>query len=105
LFEVVIALDDFGLAGVINTAAFLRDVVASEPFARAELSTSFIDENFKHWSPDSATLEAGVLAAALVASGAFGSTAANSARSDPAVQSRPRSPWDVLRGFELWNRR
>ena len=33
------ALGEFSLLGITNTSAFLRDVVASAAFARADLST------------------------------------------------------------------
>src|SRR5207302_9889857 len=40
--RMTVALGEFSLLGVRTTASFLRDVIASEPFARAELSTQFV---------------------------------------------------------------
>ena len=54
--RMVAALGEFSLLGINNTAAFLRDVVASAAFARADLSTRFLEENFPHWTPTEATL-------------------------------------------------
>ncbi len=99
----VAALDDFTLVGVTNTAGFLRDVVASEPFRRTELSTRFIEEFFAKWRPDDAGIEAALITAALVDQGAFGADHAwAQAPAREAREANRRSPWDELRGFELW---
>jgi acetyl/propionyl-CoA carboxylase alpha subunit len=49
--RMAVALGEFTLLGVTHTAAFLRDVVMSEPFRDARLSTHFLDEFFPRWSP------------------------------------------------------
>jgi len=106
------ALDEFTLLGVQNTAAFLRDIIVSEPFARAELSTRFIPEFFPDWKPGAAALKAGLIAAAMAVQGALGPSrgaigpypAANGARAI-AGDAVARSPWVGLGGFELWGRR
>src|SRR5205807_204945 len=69
-----IALSEFSLLGVINTAAFLRDVVASDHFTHADLSTHFIDEFFQRWDRgvDREALDAAVIAAAMAANGVLG---------------------------------
>jgi acetyl/propionyl-CoA carboxylase alpha subunit len=95
----VAALDEFMLTGVLNTAAFLRDVVASERFARGELSTGFVNEFLPEWRPSGDPMkEAAVLAAVMAQSGgASGRTAGPS-------ESRVRSPWEALGAFNFWNR-
>jgi len=107
----LLALDEFALLGVINTAAFLRDVVASEPFARAELSTHFIEENFPHWHSaegDEAlhAADAAWIAAALVSERTLGTdrTAAPAQAGNSSVAVAPRSPWSVLGDFQLGRR-
>ncbi|MGH7881000.1 MAG: hypothetical protein ACREQD_16115, partial [Candidatus Binataceae bacterium] len=86
--------------------AFLREVIASAPFAAAALSTRFIAEHFPAWRPRHDQLEAALIAAALVQEGASGFPAgaaqdgANAARIDAA-----RSPWTQLGQFEPWSRR
>jgi acetyl/propionyl-CoA carboxylase alpha subunit len=105
--RMVVALGEFSLLGVTNTAGFLRDIVASEPFARGDLSTHFLEEFFPRWHPaESDGIEAAMVAAAMVASGAFGirSGRAPAPATGPAVAAR-RSPWDELSGFELWRSR
>jgi acetyl-CoA carboxylase biotin carboxylase subunit len=107
----LLALDEFALLGVSNTAAFLRDVVASEPFARAELSTHFIEENFPHWrsaedNEASPAADAAWIAAALVSERALGSdrTAASTQAGNSSSAVAPRSPWSVLGDFQLGRR-
>ncbi len=106
--RMVVALGEFSLLGVMNSAGFLRDIVASEPFARANLSTHFLDQFFSKWHPaETDGLEAAMVAAAMVASGAFGTRngrGAAPAAAGPAIAAR-RSPWDELSGFELWRPR
>jgi acetyl/propionyl-CoA carboxylase alpha subunit len=103
------ALGEFSLLGITNTAAFLRDVVASAAFARADLSTRFLEENLLHWTEDGADLTIALVAAAMVADGmiggarpAVGAAGANGARNQPGSV---RSPWAESAGFELWGRR
>ena len=106
--RIVAALGEFALLGIKNTAAFLRDVVASPAFARADLSTRFLEENFPSWANADGDLTAALITAALVADGvlgaARGSAAANGAR-DRTGGADLRTPWTELAGFELWGRR
>jgi acetyl/propionyl-CoA carboxylase alpha subunit len=102
------ALGEFSLLGVQNTAAFLRDIVMSGPFAEADLSTRFLPEFFPNWTPPEANLRAALAAAAMVAQGALETT--NGGRSDHAIAAADgaaisQSPWSRLGGFELWSRR
>jgi acetyl/propionyl-CoA carboxylase alpha subunit len=106
------ALDEFSLLGVHSTAAFLRDVVASAPFARADLSTRFLPEFFPHWQPDETQLKAALLAAALAAEGktslvggGLATRPQNGHASSAVSDSSPISPWTTLGGFEPWSRR
>ncbi len=105
--RMIAALDELQILGVTNTAAFLRDVVASEQFRRAELSTRFIDEHFAGWRAggrDGAELDAALIAAALAMRGEMGRGAAGApARRDGGASATGgRSPWAELTGFELW---
>ena len=104
------ALGEFSLLGINNTAAFLREVVASPAFARADLSTRFLEENFPCWTVTGGDLTAALIAAAMVAGGNLdsvragaGTAAPNSADNDRGADRR--TPWTELAGFELWGRR
>jgi acetyl-CoA carboxylase biotin carboxylase subunit len=105
------ALGEFSLLGVTNTAAFLRDVIASEAFRDARLSTRFLEEFFPRWSPGEAELESLLIAAAMAAGGSLGSAVAGpsssrGAMSDGARSGRgERSPWAELARFEPWGAR
>ena len=106
----VAALGEFSLLGITNTAAFLRDIVASTPFAQADLSTRFLEENFARWTNDEADLNLALVAAAMVSEGIIGGArpagepaAANGARHENGGGTH--SPWAELAGFELWGKR
>jgi acetyl/propionyl-CoA carboxylase alpha subunit len=105
--RMVAALEEFSLLGINTTAAFLRDIVASAAFIRADLSTRFLEENFPHWTRADGDLTAALIGAALIADGFSGnereSAAANGAR-DQAGEGSSRTPWSALAGFELWRR-
>lgn len=106
------ALGEFSLLGVTNTAAFLRDVIASEGFRDARLSTRFLEQFFPRWSPGEDALESLLVAAAMAVGGALGSARLSprgsswaGALSDGARPERGgRSPWTELAGFEPWGR-
>jgi acetyl/propionyl-CoA carboxylase alpha subunit len=111
--RMAVALGEFSLLGVTNTAAFLRDVIASEAFRDARLSTRFLEQFFPRWSPGDDALESLLIAAAMVAGGALGearpsssgSSSAHGGFSDGARSGRSgRSPWAELAGFEPWGR-
>ncbi len=106
--RIAAALDEFFLLGVQNTAAFLRDVVLSEPFARADLSTQFLPQFFPQWAPAYDDLRIALAAAAMTAQGAFEPARAGAigtAPADGAAEAAVRSPWARLGSFELWSRR
>ncbi len=99
------ALDELAILGVTNTAGFLRDVIASEAFARGDLSTRFIEEHFPRWpAEDSATTDAALIAAALTSTSAPGASLGNRVTANSSNATVDRSPWAALRGFELWRR-
>ena len=98
--RMVNAIDEFAILGVTNNAAYLRDIVASDQFRDAKLSTHFIDEFFPNWKSASDNLDAAIVAAAITAAEPQQADGANS-RSG----AQPRSPWDLLGNFELWGTR
>ena len=99
------ALDELAILGVTNTAAFVRDVIASEAFARADLSTRFIEEHFPDWPREGrAETDAALIAAALTAAGALGASPGYTVGRNTAAQAGDRSPWTRLGSFELWRR-
>jgi acetyl-CoA carboxylase biotin carboxylase subunit len=102
--RMVAALDEFAILGVVNNAGFLRAVIASEPMRRADLSTRFIEEHFPRWSPDAESIDAAIVAAVIASEGSPSALAAQAGRAGRAGQSQSQSssPWDALRGFELW---
>ena len=100
------ALDEFMLLGVINTAAFLRDVIACEPFRKAHLSTHLLEESMSRWSPPPEAADAILIAAALASAGMLGTKSiGGSGASGGSLRRNGRSPWDDLAGFEPVARR
>lgn len=97
--RLVNALSEFALLGVTNNAAYLRDIVASEQFRDAKLSTHFIERFFPDWKIDSREIDAAVVAAAIVA------TDSHVDNATPRAPTEHRSPWDGLNNFELWESR
>jgi len=97
--RLVDALGEFALLGVTNNAAYLRDIIASDQFRDAKLSTHFIEEFFSGWKIGNAEIEAAIVAAAISASHAPTENAA------PRTGVERRSPWDSLHNFELWGAR
>jgi acetyl/propionyl-CoA carboxylase alpha subunit len=91
------AFDEFAILGVTNTAGFLRDAVASERFARADLSTRFIDELFSDPPRDDRAESDAALITAALATQAPARGSENGGRT-----ASTRSPWAELSGFELW---
>ncbi|MGA6972238.1 MAG: biotin carboxylase N-terminal domain-containing protein [Candidatus Binatus sp.] len=97
--RLVDALGEFALLGVTNNAAYLRDIIASEQFRDARLSTHFIDEFFSGWKIASGEIDAAIISAAITAGDAPVESAA------PRTNNDRRSPWDGLHNFELWGSR
>ncbi len=102
--RMISALDELAIVGVTNTAGFLREVIASDAFARAELSTRFLEEHFPTGPHhDSERDTAALIAAALVAKDRLGSR--DPQESDGARDSIEHSPWTEMPKFELWRTR
>ena len=97
--RLVNALGEFSLLGVTNNAAYLRDIIASEQFRDAKLSTRFIDEFFADWKIGFAEIDAAIVAAVIAAGDA------HAENNTPKTNSQRRSPWDGLNNFELWGSR
>jgi acetyl/propionyl-CoA carboxylase alpha subunit len=102
--RMIAALDEFVLAGVRHTAAFVRDLVASEAFARGAFSTRSVDEFRPHWQPPQETFTAAAVLAELASQHSPGAPPAAGAGS-AARSSRGRSPWESLGAFDFWSRR
>jgi acetyl/propionyl-CoA carboxylase alpha subunit len=100
--RMVQALNEFSLVGVHTNAGFLRDVVASDIFARGELSTNFVPDFLAQWRNNSADLELALIAAALAADVGSRRTATTAPYVDTRGSERGRSPWSELGEFELW---
>lgn len=106
--RVLAALDEFSLLGIHTTASFLRDVVASDAFVRAELSTRFVSEFLVGWRPDNSPLLAALVAAALnsQAGPSVNEVRPNSRDGNARDDSRSaHSPWTALGRFESWSHR
>ena len=99
----VLALDEFMLAGVLHTAAFLRDIVAGERFARGDLSTGFVPEFLSTWRPAEEPMKAAAVLAALGAQSGSASIAPEAGAT--GQDRRGRSPWEALSAFDFWSRR
>ena len=97
--RMVDALGEFALLGITNNAAYLRDIIASDQFRDAKLSTRFIDEHFWDWTTAEDTLNAAIVAAAI----SVGELKADGAA--PRIAREKRSPWESLNSFELWRSR
>ncbi len=99
--RMLVALGEFSLLGVRTTAEFLRGAIASEMFARGDLSTRFVPEFLRQWSSD-ADLKLALIAALATARNSK-PTAPMAATADGARSStRGHSPWTELGDFELW---
>jgi acetyl/propionyl-CoA carboxylase alpha subunit len=101
--RIVNALDEFALLGVTNNASYLRDIIASDQFRDAKLSTRFIEEFFARWRPSDAEITAALVAAAMTANGVFGDERQPAGVSPPGAAGT--SPWEGLKNFELWGSR
>jgi len=103
--RMVVALDEFSLLGVRTTADFLREVVASEMFARGELSTHFVPEFLAQWRNNKGDLKPALIAAASLAQHGPGLTTVAGPNDSNRSSALPRrSPWAELGEFELWRR-
>ena len=94
--RLVDAIDEFALLGVTNNAAYLREIIASDQFRDAKLSTHFIEEFYSGWTMGKSEIDAAIVAAVIAAGDAPTENAA------ARTSAERRSPWDSLRNFELW---
>ena len=79
------ALSNFVILGLITNQPFLRDIMKSEPYCKASLSTRFVEEHFSDWELGNPSPE--VVATALLAS-------KSAPEKVSTVSSRdPYSPW------------
>jgi acetyl/propionyl-CoA carboxylase alpha subunit len=103
--RMAVALSEFSLLGVRTTADFLREVIASEMFARGELSTHFVPEFLPQWKQNYGDLKLALIAAASAARDGLGVTTVAAADDSNRSSGRSRrSPWGELGEFELWRR-
>src|SRR5205807_8890382 len=78
-------------------------VIASEVFARGELSTHFVQEFLAERPKNAADLSFALIAAAAAARNRVPGTTAPASHGDSRGSIRPqRSPWAALGDFELW---
>ena len=98
--RLVNALTEFSLLGVTNNAAYLRDIIASDQFRDAKLSTHFIDSFFSGWKIGEAEIDAAIVAAMIT-----GDHTRIENDALPRNSKERRSPWDGLGSFELWGSR
>jgi acetyl-CoA carboxylase biotin carboxylase subunit len=98
--RLVNALGEFSLLGVTNNAAYLRDIVASDQFRDAKLSTHFIESFFSGWKIGKSEIDAAIVAAVII-----GGHAQVENDALPRNSNQRRSPWDGLGDFELWGSR
>ena len=106
--RMAVALEEFSLLGVAHTGAFLRAIIASEPFARAQLSTRFIPEHFSPWRLSDQDLKDAAIAAFLLAEGLIGDNGGIDSRRDGAAgqeKALSRSPWSELAGLAIGGKR
>jgi acetyl/propionyl-CoA carboxylase alpha subunit len=99
----IAALDELMLAGVLHTASFLRDLLASEAFARGDLSTGFVREFLPDWRPPDQWLKAAAVLAA-VESQAHPAARIAGAGGAREMDGQSRSPWASLGSFSFWSR-
>ena len=101
--RMAVALGEFSLLGVRTTAGFLREVVASEVFARGELSTRFVAEFLAQRSNGADELQLALIAAASAAQRRHSAPTVSAPGNNNRGLAEPqRSPWAELGEFELW---
>ncbi|MGH7906403.1 MAG: acetyl-CoA carboxylase biotin carboxylase subunit [Candidatus Binataceae bacterium] len=95
------ALGEFMLLGVLNTAAFLREIMISDAFREIQLSTRFLAEFFPQWRINDDRMHEAAIMAALLTGGVTGL----SSEKPGAAAHQVKTPWERLGHFELWNQR
>ncbi len=89
------ALADYTILGVTTNIAFLRDVLASDAFARGAVTTQFVDEAFADWSPQLDMPDEVLIAAAL------SETTARRQETATTDDSDAHDPWLRADAFRL----
>jgi acetyl/propionyl-CoA carboxylase alpha subunit len=87
------ALQDYVILGVLTPIPFLADIIRSEPFARGETYTDFIEAHFTPWNPVLENLDAAALAYVIHAAKGRKRTQAASS------EAEEYSPWRALGSF------
>ncbi|MEZ4768882.1 MAG: acetyl-CoA carboxylase biotin carboxylase subunit [Caldilineales bacterium] len=94
------ALQHYVILGVTTNIPFLRAVVTSDAFRRADVTTNFVDRYFAGWRPADEPPPDLVLAAAALADLLDSTPAAPGFAADGgAGQADPFSPWRQISGF------
>jgi acetyl-CoA carboxylase biotin carboxylase subunit len=94
------ALAEFVVIGIPTNLTYLQAILATDAFARGQLSTHFLDDHLRGWKPDAVSLpEAGLAALALhellgVSGGGPGSAGSGPGGAGPAA-----TPWTTLAGW------
>jgi len=97
--RLILALEHYVALGVPTTASFLRDVLASEPFARGETQTDFIDRHFKNWSGGTEKDKQTALIVAAVMS-----QQAKTGKIRTAQTAAIPTPWEILGSWRIGGR-
>ncbi len=87
------ALETYAILGIETTIPFLRDVLASAPFAAGDTRTDFIDRHFSGWSQDPSGAELAIAVARIERS-------LERADADAPAAARP-TPWQTLGPWRL----
>ena len=60
------ALRDYAILGVTTNRDYLLDIIGHEAFAKGELHTGFVEQHLHGWKPGQGSLEAALIAAAVL---------------------------------------
>lgn len=91
------ALENYSVAGIKTTIAFLMDVIGSDAFRLGHTCTDFVDEHFSGWKPkDDAMMDIAMIAH--VADGLLGF---KSVRPRGGIEKGFPTPWNTLGEWRL----
>ncbi len=90
------ALSDFVAHGVVTNIDFLQEVLKHESFAKGEVSTRWVEENFGAWGAAGVSTDA--MIAASLADVVFAGATLQSAVSN---ETDPFNPWNQTHNFRL----
>jgi acetyl/propionyl-CoA carboxylase alpha subunit len=81
------ALRDYAILGVTTNRDYLSDILEQEAFAKGELHTGFVEQHLHAWHPRQSSLEAALIAVAVLPS-------ARPASGEASAGAAPRhDPW------------